>query len=153
MRLKLGGIAFAAALLATTSAHAGVYADDLSKCFSASVTADDRKVMVQFMFLSLAQHPDVAAYSTIPPQERESIGKKRQQLMTRLLTVDCRKQAIAVVKHEGDAPMWGAFSVLGELTFGDMFDAPEVRQASGGSDFFDTAAVGELLKEAETGSK
>ncbi len=154
MKLKLAGLALTAGLLGAMPAHAGVYADDLGKCLSASVTADDRKVMVRVMYLSLILNPDVAAYSTVTSQERASIAKADGELKTRLLTVDCRKQAIAAVRHEGDGAMWGAFSVLGQLTFHDMFGAPEVKQGfSAGSGDFDQAAIIDLLKEADTGAK
>jgi hypothetical protein len=154
MKPNLAGLAITAGLLGATPAYAGVYADDLGKCLSASVTADDRKIMVQAMFLSLTRNPAVAPYSTITSQERASVRKAQGQLNTRLLTIDCRTQAVATVRHEGDDALWGAFSVLGELTFQDMFGAPEVKQGdSDSSGFFDAAAIAKLLKEADTGPK
>ncbi|EGF92058.1 hypothetical protein ABI_04900 [Asticcacaulis biprosthecium C19] len=132
MRLKLGAIAFAAAFLGTAPAHAGAYSDELTKCLVASATADDQKSLMLWVFSALALHPDIKAYSNITSEQRDGFDKKTGQLFTRLITVDCRKQTIDAVKHEGEESIQSSFNVLGQVASKGLFSAPEVSQGMAG---------------------
>ena len=104
-----------AGLCATTPASAGVYADDLGKCLVSATTPDDQRDLVLWVFAAIASHPDIQHYATITSDQQTAIIKKAAALVDRLVTVDCRKQAVDAIKYEGASAMEASFTTLGEI--------------------------------------
>ncbi|HEX4195266.1 MAG TPA: hypothetical protein VHY80_19320, partial [Stellaceae bacterium] len=68
MNRKLIQVAIALAVVGmTTSAHAGIYADDLGRCFVKSTTEDDRLTLIRWMFGSMTLQPALQAMVTVTP--------------------------------------------------------------------------------------
>ena len=106
-------VAVAAASLAAAPAHAGPFSDDLGRCLVANSSDADRVGLVQWMFASLSAHPDVAPLANISAERRTQLDRQTGTLFQRLVTVACRKQAVATMKYEGSAGLQGSFQVLG----------------------------------------
>jgi hypothetical protein len=85
----------------STTARAGVYEDDLAKCFVGAITDSDRTTLAGWMFSNLALDPTVHAMSTVTAQQRQTADKNVAALFSRLLADNCHKQALDALKYEG----------------------------------------------------
>ena len=120
----------AAVLLAgwATTASAGPYTDDMSKCLVSSTSADDRTNLVRWIFANAALHPDVANISTVTIDQRTTMNQAAGELFDRLLTVSCRKQTREALRYEGPAAIQLSFQVLGQVAMGTLMSHPSVGQ-------------------------
>lgn len=132
-----------------TTAFAGVYTDDLGKCLVRSSSADDQIALIKWVFLSMSAHPSVAPYSKFTPDDVAAINKAAGGLFQRLLTVDCRKEAVAALKYEGVSSLEGSFTLLGQIAMRGLMTDSHVAQnlASLGASV-DAAKMKELFDEA-----
>src|SRR5262245_60520797 len=89
-----------AALLASP-AFAGPYTDDLSKCLVRSTTPEEKSLLVQWMFATMALHPDVKYLAKVTPAERAKLNQRVAALFESLLTRSCLSEARNALKNEG----------------------------------------------------
>lgn len=136
-------------LAAAPAAQAGVYTDDLSKCLVKSANPDDQKDLILWIFAAMSAHPAVKPYSNMAEPQREVFNKQAGALMQRLLTVDCRTEAVASLKYEGAQALPAAFSVLGQVAMRGLMSDPSVTKGIAGlSAGIDNAKIEALGKEA-----
>jgi len=128
----LGGILLGLALCATP-AHAGVYSDDLGKCFVESSTPEDKQQLVQWIFFAIALNPDIKPYANITAEQRDAANKGMARLFEKLLGESCLKQAQMAIKYEGTSAFTDSFRLLGQVAGQEIFASPEV--AAGTSEF------------------
>lgn len=147
---RLLSVAAFALLLGVQGAYAGVYTDDLSKCLVKNSTNDDKVTLVQWMFSAISLHPAVRPFSSFTPAQRDHLNEQTADLFSRLLTVDCRKQAIDALKYEGSAALGSSFQVLGQVAARSLMTDPDVAKAMGGvgSYFEKDQNLKALLKDA-----
>lgn len=122
-----------AALFATSSAaQAGVYSDDVAKCLVKSTSPTDQTDLILWIFAAMSSHPDVKPFSNISPKQRNEMDTKAAALVERLLTVDCRAEAVAALKYEGPSSMESSFSTLGQVAMRGLLSHPDVKGAIAG---------------------
>lgn len=149
MRRLMLAAASCLALWTPASAQAGVYSDDLSKCLVASSSLADQKVFILWMFTALGSHPDVKSYMNMTDAQHAAINQNTGHLFERLLTADCRKEAISALKYEGNSAMESAFSVFGQVATRGLLTDPEVTKSlSGMAQSVDMKEIELMLKEA-----
>ncbi len=119
--LIVGGVL----LLAMAPAHAGVFADDLTRCLVAAVKPADNVAMVRWMFSALSANPRIKDLAKVTAEQREQSDSEMARLVDRLLTQECRSQVVQVVKAEGQASISGSFSILGEMAGRQLMSSPE----------------------------
>ncbi len=110
------------------TAWAGIYTDNLSKCLVRSTSKEDQLALIQWVFVAMAVHPAVQPYSKATPADREALTQKAGQLMQRLLTVDCRAEAILALKNEGTTTIENSFGTLGETAMTGPYERSRCRQ-------------------------
>lgn len=115
-----------ALLLASPAANAGVYGDDLSRCLVSSTNDGDKRLLVKWIFGSIALHRDVAKYVSMPEEERDALDRDTAALFMRLLTDTCQPQARDAVKYEGSGAIGTAFQLLGQVAAQGIFSDPAV---------------------------
>lgn len=113
-------------LAAAPTAQAGVYTDDLSKCLVKAADPDDQKDLIIWVFAAMSSHPAVKPYSNIAGPQQDAFNKQAGALMQRLLTVDCRTEAVASLKYEGAQAIPAAFNVLGQVAMRGLMTDPSV---------------------------
>jgi hypothetical protein len=118
-------VLFTGALLAS-KAHAGLYADDLSRCLVEKTTSEDRHALVKWIFAAAAAHPMVASVVKVSSEQMDASNKVVGALFMRLLTDSCVEQAKKAVQYEGPAVMQLSFQVLGQVASSELFSSPEV---------------------------
>lgn len=130
-------------------AQAGVYTDDLSKCLVKSSTVSDQTDLVTWVFVAMTVHPAVQRYSSVTDEQRTASDKTAAALLQRLLTQDCRKEAVEALKYEGQSSIESSFSVLGQVAMRGLMSDPKVAQSMGGlAKFIDNSKFEALAKEA-----
>lgn len=116
---------------AVPTASAGEHGDKLSACMQATLTADDRRMLTQWIFGALAAHPAVAHMSAVTEAQRKESDAAMARMFERLLTKDCRSEAVNVLRLEGTESFGNAFTALGEMAGRQIFEAPEVTTMAG----------------------
>ncbi|HVF15656.1 MAG TPA: hypothetical protein VNA21_02060 [Steroidobacteraceae bacterium] len=123
---------FCAALLAASSANAGVYGDDMSRCLVEKTTKEERISLVRWMFVAASAHPAVADIASVGADELDKSNMVLGELMTTLLTDRCKEQTKKAIKYEGPAAIQLGFQVLGQVAGSDLFASPEVAKGMAG---------------------
>lgn len=113
-------------LLGSAPAHAGPFADDLSRCFVSSTTEADKTALVKWIFSAIALNKEVAPYVDLPPEVRAQFNRDTAGIYMRLLTETCRTQTYQAFKYEGQPAISTAFQVLGQVAGQGVFADPAV---------------------------
>lgn len=120
--------------------------DPLTACVVAHTADADRTVLVRWVFAMITASPKVADLSGLTPAQRDGFSKQTGALMTRLLTADCRPEAVAAIKAKGDGAIKDSFRVLGETAMTGLMQDPAVAKAMLGiMAGADMRALGELM--------
>ncbi|WP_443750168.1 hypothetical protein [Asticcacaulis solisilvae] len=114
-----------------SAALAGPATDALSTCLVRAVSDEDRVVLMQWIFSTMARHPGVAQLSNISPEQRIEINRKGGALFTRLLTADCTLETRKAVLDDGQTALSSAFNVLGGTAMDGLMADPAVQVSLG----------------------
>jgi hypothetical protein len=106
--------------------RAGVHSDDLSRCLIESSSAQDKIVLVRWMFTSMSLHPAVEPISSVSREDFEQTSREMAQLFQRLLTEDCNAEAAKAIRYEGMAALGAGFSAFGNVAGQELFAHPKV---------------------------
>lgn len=120
------GAAFSLALLASHSATAGPYSDEMAKCLVTSTSEADKNFLVKWMFAAASLHPAVKSISSMSEAQRNEMNVKTAKLFERLLTESCKSQVQTAIKYEGQSTIESAFQVLGQVAARGLFSDPSV---------------------------
>ena len=129
MRVTAALLTFMSAVTWIVPAHAGVYADDLSRCLVESTSKEDRLALVRWLFTAATAHPAVADIAKVSPEQLDQASKATGDLFMKLLTESCVVQAKKAVEYEGPATFAVSFQVLGQVAGAELFSSPEVNAA------------------------
>jgi hypothetical protein len=122
-------VAVAALIVATcvtTSASAGLFADDFARCLVKSSSAEDKTVLIQWIFAAITLNPAVGSISSLSADQRDALNKKTAVLFERLVFTDCHSEAVQAMHNEGDVAMETAFQTLGQVAAQGMLSDPAV---------------------------
>lgn len=127
--LVIGVVSWLGVDLHITPSSAGVYSDDLAKCFVNSTTTSDRNGLVRWMFTAAASHPAVSSIVMVSEVQRRDSDKYMAKLSERLLFETCKKETEQAVKYEGQLALQTGFQVLGQVAGRELFSDPTVSKA------------------------
>ena len=131
MKLNLKALCLALACIAglpmAHAASASPATDALSACLTRSVTADDRLVLVKWVFATMARHPSVSAMATISDAQHTAITRDAGKLFSRLLTDSCASETRQAYVSDGEGAISTAFSALGATAMQDLMTHPDVQ--------------------------
>lgn len=117
----------ALALLALSSnARAGVYGDELGKCLVESSTGRDKVALAKWVFVAISAHSEVKALSAVTDADREAATRAFADIVTRLLTVDCREKTKKAFRYEGAQAFQTSFALLGQVAMQYLFEDANV---------------------------
>lgn len=119
-------VSLVAAMTFSKWAVAGTYSDDLTKCLVSSATADDKKVLVRWVFATLALHPDTAPLASVSDAQRAEFNTKTARLFERLVTENCKVQMQTAMRNEGPAALQASFRQFGEVATRELLSNPKV---------------------------
>lgn len=69
-------------------AHATPASDAAGTCLADSTTGKDRKQLARWIFLAMAQHPEIGDLAKVTPAALEEANKQTGALFTRLIADD-----------------------------------------------------------------
>jgi hypothetical protein len=104
---------------------AGIYSDDLAKCMVSSATDSDKVELMRWVFSAFTANPSIKEMSSVTDEQQKVIDKDIAGLFTRLLLVDCHKEAVAAIKNEGANALEGSFNVLGQVAARSLATDPK----------------------------
>ena len=123
-------VAFVSVMLAAP-AHAGPYADDLSKCLVDKSSDADKTTLVKWFFAVAALHPDVRSIAAISADQRDALNRDVAEIFQRLLTDSCKGEAKKAMKYEQQTALESSFGVLGQVAAQGLFSDPAVETSMG----------------------
>jgi len=118
----------AAAAIGLTAAVPAAAQDTsgLSGCLIDKTSPADRLLLIKWIFAVMSASPQVKDLSNVTPAQRDALSKQAGGIFNRLVTVDCRAQAVESLKQNGDAALEKAFGTLGEYSMEGLVKDPAV---------------------------
>ncbi len=112
-------------------AFAGPSADALASCMLEHMTPEEGSVYIRWIFGALGAHPDVASMGPVTDSQYEPIARAFAQTTQRLLTTQCRVEAIEALRKEGQSSILVAFQKVGQISARRLMSHPKVEQRIG----------------------
>ena len=114
--------------LVTKPAIASPQADALGQCLVANTSTAERELMIQWMFLGMAQHQSLAGFLS------DSVNKEETDIMMgylvqNVLTERCSEQMAALMQREGLSRFDESFELWGSVAMREMLTDPAVEAA------------------------
>jgi len=143
----IAGFLFAICQLAAGRALAGPYADQMAQCMVRQTSAEERTMLVQWVFAITALHPDVKQLSTVTDDARSKLNKRFADLTMALLTERCARETREVLKNEGPDAFQASFGELGKSAMEGLFT--DTRVSDGLTEFTSNIDEAKLKKFVE----
>ena len=115
------------------SALAGTYGDALTKCLVERTSSAEKTILVQWIFATIAVHPEVASMVSMDAGRRTEVNKRAAGMFQTLLTKTCLDETRKATKYEGAVVLEQSFNQLGQIAARELFTHPKV--AAGMTEF------------------
>jgi ethanolamine utilization protein EutP (predicted NTPase) len=106
--------------------------DALTQCLIQSTSANDKRVLVKWVFAVIAQHPDISAMTKIDAAQRTAIDRDAAKVLEQLLTGQCAVPLRTAMKQSGTDAIGRSFQTLGTSAATDMLQNPQVVASGAG---------------------
>jgi hypothetical protein len=107
--------------------------DTLANCLNTHTSAQDRKTLSVWVFVTLANHPDLKDYaSSQAAKDSQRIQADMAKLLTRLITDNCAKQTRQTLRDGGTASIQKALTAYARQSLGELVGHPNVTSSLGG---------------------
>lgn len=121
--------------------------DAFGQCLATHTTAQDRSALVRWVFAGMAQSASVRDMAVIPEAKRVEAIRGAAAIVGRLLTQDCRAEALERLKSN-PAAMQQSFGRLGQRAVEDLAKDPAVVATFAGIiQYIDMSAFASLMLE------
>ena len=98
----------------------------LTQCLMKSTSADDKRVLVKWVFAVIAQHPDISSMTQIDTAQRSAIDREAAKVFEQLLADQCAGPLRTAMKQSGTDAIGKSFQALGTSAATDMLQNPQV---------------------------
>jgi hypothetical protein len=99
-------------------------------CLADALNGKERKLLVKWIYFSMATHPELEANSSITEADRDSSNKATGSLITRLFVEDCPNEAKIAQKSDPMA-IRKAFEFVGQVAMQEIITNQKVITAIG----------------------
>lgn len=121
--------------------------DAFGQCLSQHTTVQDRAALVRWVFAGMAQSTAVRDMAEVSPAKRAEAIRGAAGIVQRLLTRDCRGEAVARLKSNPGA-VQQSFGRLGQRAVEDLARDPAVVATFAGIlQYVDMTALAQLMLE------
>ena len=100
----------------------------LGTCLADSLNGKERKILVKWIYFSMATHPEFQSNSSITESDRVNSDKATGKLITRLFVQDCPKEATLAQKSNPMA-VQKAFEFVGQVAMQEIMTNQNVTTA------------------------
>jgi hypothetical protein len=104
----------------------------LTQCLMKSTSADDKRVLVKWVFAVIAQHPDISSMTQIDAAQRSAIDRDAAKVFEQLLADQCAGPLRTAMKQSGTDAIGKSFQALGTSAATDMLQNPQVVASGAG---------------------
>ncbi|AMG29545.2 hypothetical protein AL542_02930 [Grimontia hollisae] len=130
-------------LMVSVPAKADV--DALATCMMKALNGKERKQLSQWVFFSIASHPDMRGYANVSTANREKANKAVGDIVNRLLMEDCSTALVSAYKSNPKA-INQAFEMVYKVGMQGLMTNPAVSGAlSEYATYLDQEKLGHLL--------
>jgi hypothetical protein len=137
--------------LSAAAAHAGPYADELTKCITTKSTDAERTQLAVWLYEEMSANPAVKSMSNVTDAQRTDARKAAAALVQHLLIDNCRQEAVAALKNEGGGVAMRSFWEVGQASVGVLARDPAVLANIGQiSQYIDTSKLVAALTDPAT---
>lgn len=110
-------------------ATASPTSEALSQCLGRAATAEDRRVLVRWIFSAVSVHPDLGDMAALDDAARLRMTKEAAAVFERLVAQDCASQSREAIVSDGMDGYGDAFRTLGEVAMTDFVAHKDVAAA------------------------
>ena len=132
MKKKHYLIAAMLSTLAHTQALAGPSTEALTNFLADNTTGKERKELAQWVFVSMAAHPEIRPLSNVSDATRQVADQNMARIATKLITESCIKETKTAINTDGNAALEQAFGALGKLAMQELTSNPAVTASFSG---------------------
>jgi len=87
--------------------------------------------MARWIFGVMSVHPEILRFSNVSETDRDQLDRILADMVTRLLTENCKEQTKLAMEKEGsETPLKTAFGVIGKLAMQELMANPAVNSAT-----------------------
>lgn len=104
----------------STPAISGPLSDKLGSCMVDSLNGKERKKLAQWIFLAMSAHPDIQKFSNVTKEIQDETDRDIGNLITRLLTKDCLKEAETALDKESQTALKNSFELVGKVAMQEL---------------------------------
>ncbi|MGL6259811.1 hypothetical protein [Vibrio sp. WXL103] len=110
------------------SGYSSAKTDQLTNCLTGAIAEQDKKVLTNWVSFAIAAHPELAQLTIIGDDDRVAVNKQMADLVSRLLTKDCRRELARAQKRDSQA-VGRAFELFGQLALSELVYSREVKMS------------------------
>jgi hypothetical protein len=128
MKLQIFVLAIATALapMSALAQSPSLTGQALSACLIRSTSAEDRTVLIRWVYIAMSRHPSVSEFATIPDAQRVAANRQIGALFNRLLLESCASETRAAFRADGEKALEVPFGTLGEVAMGGIMEHADV---------------------------
>ena len=124
---------WALSLVMSSSIWAQTSNDTLANCLNTHTSAQDRKTLSVWVFVTLSNHPDLQAYASAQAaKDSQRIQADMAKLLTRLITENCARQTRQSLRDGGTASIQKALTAYARQSLVELVGHPNVTSSLGG---------------------
>jgi hypothetical protein len=107
-----------------------------------------------WMFSAISADPQLQKFTTLDRAKRDQMATGAAAVFQRLMMVDCRKEAVAALRSDGETALTQSFGELGKAATRQMFQSPQAQaELESLGKNFDTEKMKALAREAGIADK
>ncbi len=106
----------------------GQYEAQMIQCLDRSASREDQLLLSKWIFAVILRHPDLRSLTSVSEAEREKLMRESAALQERLISEDCRKEMVDIIRFEGTESVRHAFGHLGTKAVKAVLSNPAVRK-------------------------
>ena len=113
-----------------------------------SLNGRERKKLAQWIFFAMSVHPEIEKFSKVTPEKQDEIDRYIGQLITRLLSEDCEKQAKVAISKEGQQALGSSFELVGRVAMEELMANKKVTTSiTGYAKYLDKSKLDALMRK------
>lgn len=119
----------------------------LTKCILEASTEEDRRALVNWIFMMMSKYPDLSGLVRIDAAQGKAISTSAGNVFTRLMADDCGSELRLALERSGTDAIGESFKVLGESAVETLLKDPAVAAESAAiAEYIDMERLGKAMQ-------
>jgi hypothetical protein len=104
------------------------YEAQMIECLDRSASPADQLLLSKWVFAVILRHPGLRSLTSVSEAERERLMRESAALIERLMSEDCRREMVDVIRYERTESVGRAFGYLGAKAVKEVFADSTVKK-------------------------